>query len=300
MSRSFLVALSFLLLAPLYTVVAYVSPGAPSGYVNDFTQTLSAGERSTLEATLAAFHASTTKEVAVAIVPSLGGDDIESYANTLFREWGIGDKERNDGVLLLVAMEEHQMRIEVGYGNEGTLTDARSSRIIRETMTPLFKAGKYGEGVTRGAGDILAVLVGDPSTLQTLDRPSSETKIERFLDQYFGQLFLFIFMGLSWITSILGRTKSWWLGGVFGAVAGGAVALFAGISAGVTAASILIPLGLLFDFVVSRGYKHSRASGATPPWWTGGSGFGGGSFGGGGFGGFGGGSSGGGGASGRW
>lgn len=275
------------------TLFAYTSPGAPTGYVNDFASALNADEKTTLETTLKDFHDKYGGEVAIAIVPSLGGDAIETYANTLFREWGIGQKDKNNGVLLVVAIEDRKLRIEVGYGYEGVLTDARSSEIIRNTITPYFKQGAYGLGVVSGVKDILVVL-------ETGEVPASGTVESKPLQASdIPSLFFYGLFILPWIASIFGRSKSWWVGGVVGAIAGGLASMFISLITWPFLVLGFTALGLLFDFIVSRGFQNSVSSGTRPPWWTGGGGFGGGS-GGGGFGGFGGGSSGGGGASGRW
>jgi uncharacterized protein len=103
-------------------------------------------------------------------VPSLEGQEIEPYANELFRNWKLGEKTKNNGVLLLVAPNERRVRIEVGYGLEGTLTDALSKVIIANAMTPRFKAGDFGDGISRGVDDIITVLTTNASDWQ--QRPS--------------------------------------------------------------------------------------------------------------------------------
>ena len=91
----------------------------------------------------------------------LGGDDIEPYANALFRQWKLGQKDKNNGVLFLIAPKQHRMRIEVGYGLEGTLTDATSKLIIANAAAPRFKKGDYDGGVTRAVEDIITALTTD-------------------------------------------------------------------------------------------------------------------------------------------
>ncbi len=99
-------------------------------------------------------------QIAVATVPTLEGYDIRDYGNRLFRKWQLGDKKRNDGVLVLVAPTEHKVSIETGYGMEGDLTDAMSSIIIQNAMVPRFKAGDYVGGVNAGIEDIEKVIGG--------------------------------------------------------------------------------------------------------------------------------------------
>jgi uncharacterized protein len=112
---------------------------------------------------LASLEAKSGIQLVVATVKSLEGDDIEPYANALFRAWKLGEKQNNNGVLLLVAPNEHKARIEVGYGLEGTLTDALSKIVITNAMAPRFKAGDFGGGVERGVDDIITVLTTDSS-----------------------------------------------------------------------------------------------------------------------------------------
>jgi uncharacterized protein len=108
-------------------------------------------------------------QLVVATVRSLEGQEIEPYANQLFRTWGLGEKAKNNGVLLLVAPNERRVKIEVGYGLEGTLTDALSKVIITNAITPRFKAGDFGDGISRGVDDIITVLTTDSSEWQ--ERP---------------------------------------------------------------------------------------------------------------------------------
>ena len=273
---------------------AYTSPGSPTGYVNDFAGVLSPEERSQIESILTAFQASTTNQVTVVIISTLGDDYIENFALKLFEEWGIGGKERDNGILLLIAMSEKKMRIEVGYGLEGALTDAQAGSIIRNDLTPLFQAGKFGEGIALAVSHIILATQGEYIATETdTAKPSSGLPFEAWL-------FFFIF-GFQALSALLGRSKSWWLGGILGGVLGG-VGTFLGLF-GLTLAMggfvtvVLVLIGLVFDFIVSRGYQKGIQNGGHIPWWAGGSSSGGG---GGSFGGFGGGSSGGGGASGSW
>lgn len=286
--------LSGVLLAALalpLAAFAYTSPGRPSGYVNDFAGLLSGDERQALEQKLASFDRASGNEIAVVTVANLAGDTIDNYAAELFKEWGIGKKTHDNGVLLLAARDEHAVRIEVGYGLEGALTDAESNAIIQSVIIPAFRQSRYALGLTSAVDQIMAATKGEyaPPARQSL-RVSADT------------IQFFLFAGvwiLVWLASVLGRSKSWWAGGVVGGVIGLIIGLVEGfIYVGMAAVILLVPFGLFFDYVVSRAYARGRAAGAIP-WWVGG-GRGGLGGGGGGFGGFGGGLSGGGGASGRW
>lgn len=114
-----------------------------------------------LTAKLAQWEGKTGDQLAVVTVPSLAGEDVESFSNRLFRHWALGEAKINNGILLVVAPNDRQVRIEVGYGLEGTLTDALSSVIIHTWLIPAFRDGNYCLGVQEGVDAILAVLTGD-------------------------------------------------------------------------------------------------------------------------------------------
>jgi len=268
--------------------LAYYNPGQPSGFVNDYTNTLTTEQKQALENKLVQFEKETSNEVAVAIIPNLQDETIENFAVKLFEDWRIGKQGNDNGVLVLVVMEDRQMKIEVGYGLEGALTDAQSNWIINQAMKPAFRNNDYYGGLDGAVSQIMAATKGEyvPGESQK----KTDNGFNPLEMVWFG---VFIFV---WLASILGRSKSWWAGGIVGAVVGGIVGVIKGfIFFGVISLGVLIPLGLLFDFIVSKKYQAGKSSGHIP-WWIGG-GRGGSS---GGFGGFGGGMSGGGGASGRW
>jgi uncharacterized protein len=141
-----------------------------SGRIVDQANVIPAATRDAMEPRLADLEAKSGIQLVVATVASLGGEEIEPYANQLFRTWKLGEKTKNNGVLLLVAPKERKVRIEVGYGLEGTLTDALSKVIIVNAIAPRFKAGDFGDGVSRGVDDIITVLTTDASEWQ--QRPS--------------------------------------------------------------------------------------------------------------------------------
>ena len=137
-----------------------------TGRVVDQAGVMSADSRSAVEAKLKDLEDKSGIQLVVATVKSLQGSDIETYANQLFRTWKLGQTQKNNGVLLLVAPAEHKVRIEVGYGLEGTLTDALSSVIISSAMVPRFKANDYSGGIERGVDGIISVLNGDTTDWQ--------------------------------------------------------------------------------------------------------------------------------------
>lgn len=142
-------------------VFGYYDLGTPGGYVNDYTNTLTVEQKSTLESKLTTFEQESSNEIAVVIIDSLKGDYIENFAEKLFRNWKIGKKESNNGVLILVAINDRQMRIEVGYGLEGSLTDVQSSWIINNVMKPRFKESRYYEGIDESVDKIIAITKGE-------------------------------------------------------------------------------------------------------------------------------------------
>jgi len=131
-----------------------------SGRVVDETGTLTPATQERLTALLAEEEQKTGDQLVVAVVKSLQGDTIEDYSYQLGRFWGIGQKGKNNGAILLVAPNEHKVRIEVGYGLEGTLTDAQSRVIIERAILPAFRRGDVNAGVLAGTAAILDVLGG--------------------------------------------------------------------------------------------------------------------------------------------
>ena len=128
-----------------------------TGRVVDGAGIIQPATRVTLEQKLADLEAKSGIQLVVATVKSLEGQEIEPYANELFRTWKLGQKTKNNGVLLLIAPNERRVRIEVGYGLEATLTDALSKVIIVNAITPRFKAGDFSDGISRGVDDIITV-----------------------------------------------------------------------------------------------------------------------------------------------
>ena len=149
----------------LAAFAAVVYP-ALTGRVVDGANILSAQTRTDLTAKLADLEQKSQIQLVVATVPDLQGQEIEPFANDLFRTWRLGVEKKDNGVLLLVAPKEHKVRIEVGYGLEGTLTDAISKLIIVNAIAPRFKAGDFNGGVTRGVDDIITTLTTDSSEWQ--------------------------------------------------------------------------------------------------------------------------------------
>ena len=266
--------------------------------VTDGAGVLSADERAALESTLKDFEAETGAQLAVLTVATTQPETIEQYAIRVVDAWQLGRKGVDDGALLLVAMEDRGMRIEVGRGLEGALTDLTSRRIIDETIIPLFRTGNPAAGISAGVVRMMSVVRGEP-----LPAPRDDWRGAGGADEtgtsIWGEIFpllLFaLFAGSALLRSLLGRLPG---SLATGAVAGGLGALF---GVGVFFALMLGLGGFLLALVFSVMPSGRSALGRhRDPF---GSGMGRGGFGGGGFGGgFGGGGGGfgGGGASGRW
>src|SRR3984957_20535510 len=137
-----------------------------TGRVVDQANVMTAESRADLESKLKDLEDKSGIQLVVATVKSLEGSDIETYANELFRTWKLGQEQKNNGVMILVAPNEHKVRIEVVYGLEGTLTDALSSVIISTAIIPGFKSGDFSGGVDRGVDGIISVLNGDTADWQ--------------------------------------------------------------------------------------------------------------------------------------
>lgn len=271
--------------------------------VTDGAGVLSADERAALETTLKEFEAETGAQLAVLTVATTQPETIEQYAIRVVDAWQLGRKGVDDGALLLVAMEDRGMRIEVGRGLEGALTDLTSRRIIDETMIPLFRTGDPAAGISAGVARMMGVVRGEPLPAPRDDwrgAGSADETHTPLWGEIFPLLLFAFFAGSALLRSLLGRLPG---SLVTGAVAGGLGALF---GAGVFFALMLGLGGFLLALVFSVMPSGRSALGRhRDPFGSGmgRGGFGGGGFGGGGFGGgFGGGGGGfgGGGASGRW
>lgn len=165
-----------LLFALVWTVnvqAAEISFPPLTGRVVDSAHVLSPAAVQSLDQKLADHEAATRQQVVVATVPSLQGHEIAEYGYQLGRSWGIGEKDKNTGAILLVAPTEREVRIEVGYGLEGTLTDALSRVIIEQRIIPEFRAGRMEAGIVAGTDAILSTLRGEapaPAANRRVDR----------------------------------------------------------------------------------------------------------------------------------
>jgi len=194
---------------------------ALTGRVVDNAGLIDASTETTLVARLAAFEAKSSDQIVVATIDSLDGEAIEPYANRLFRAWELGQGGENNGILLLVAKSDRKMRIEVGYGLEGTLTDLHSKLIIENTMVPAFRSGDFAGGISRAVDDIIMVLEGNGEELAARAERNQATPESTF--DPFLVLFIIIWcviffggMAMAILPPIFGRkigpNKYRWLG----------------------------------------------------------------------------------------
>lgn len=303
----FAVLFAILFALPVAVAVAAAEKPVPflSGRVVDEAGMIPADVRQRIEQKLAAFEQRTGIQVAVLTVDSLDGAPIEDYSMRVVETWKLGKKGKDNGVLLLVSKQDRKLRIEVGYGLEGQLTDLKSGRITDNVIRPDFQKGDFGAGIEHGVDAILAALGGGEVPAGP---PAAEARKERAPAGFI--LLLVLVLGTFSLLALTTRgVHSWFLYLFlmpFYAIFPGF--LFPGIGiAGLIAWAVLFPIFKLLFFRAGTG---GRFGGGRGPWgggfWGGGGGFGGfggggGSWGGGG-GGFsgGGGGFGGGGASGSW
>lgn len=141
-------------------------------YVNDLTDTLTNSEVNALTSQIKTLAQEKQAQVVVLVVETTGDETIEQYATRVFDSWKPGDKNRDDGILLLVAWQDHSVRIEIGYGLEGVITDAQSGQIIRKSIIPAFKNGDLAGGLQKGISDIESRLAGNNlATITPADHP---------------------------------------------------------------------------------------------------------------------------------
>ncbi len=134
---------------------------SPPKLVNDFTNTLTPDQKQALENKLVAINDSTSTQIAVVIIPSLNGNDISDYNVKLGRAWGVGGKEFSNGVVLLIAKDDHKLNIATGYGVEGALPDITCKHIIDEVIVPNFKGDDYYRGIDEGTDAIIQAVKGE-------------------------------------------------------------------------------------------------------------------------------------------
>lgn len=251
-------------------------PPAPAGPVLDQAGIIPDADEAALDAKLRAYNQRTGRAFVVVTVNSLDGETVETYAVKLFEQWGIGGKDTDQGLLFLIAPSERKLRFETGYGLHGIFPDVLAGRVIRDTVTPRFKAGDFPGGINAGVDSVIAQLERTPADAKAVAEAAAAAEAQRGKQEGFSGVniggVIFWIVLIVFFSSMFGRRRR-------GARRSG------------------IDPGVILWGISEIAHHASRGSG-------GGGGFGGGfdfgGGGGGGFGGFGGGGSGGGGASGSW
>ncbi|WP_207816688.1 TPM domain-containing protein [Pseudomonas sp. BNK-6] len=175
---------------------------ALTGRVVDDAQMIEPSVRAQLTRQLQAHEQATSEQVVVVTLPDLQGASIEEFGYQLGRHWGIGQKDKNNGALLIVARDERKLRIEVGYGLEERLTDAQASVIINQVITPAFKTGQFSKGISDGVSAMLLVLGGTPldEPATAYDSGGESSDQEDFVQRH---PWLFLFMVLLFILVVM-------------------------------------------------------------------------------------------------
>lgn len=244
--RQFLLVLFITLVTTAAALAQSLTFPALTGRVVDEAGILDANTRAALEKISADLEATSSDQLVVVTLKSLQGTSIEDYGYQLGRHWQIGQKDKNNGVLLIVAPNERKVRIEVGYGLEGTLTDLISNFVIQNSILPRFRAGDFQGGINRGAQDIVQVLTGDAEEYKQRAAKANATQEMDPVEMII--LAFFVFMAIMIILNVLAdmrrpgggvpagrvrRTRDWtnsgpviigpgsWGGGGWGGSAGG-------------------------------------------------------------------------------
>jgi len=228
-----------LLLCWAFTALADVAVPPLTGRVVDKTATLSSGDIASLDKTLKDFEARKGSQVAVLIVPTTQPETIEQYSLRVAEAWKIGRKKIDDGAILVVAKDDRKLRIEVGYGLEGALTDVTTKRIIDEVITPKFRSGDFAGGISDGVNRILRVVDGEP-----LPAPAQRQQNSGLLSNLdpFDPLLIF---GMLFVGGIFRRI----FGRLFGSLATGGLA--AGLLWLIAASLALSAIGGIIVFLVA-------------------------------------------------
>ena len=211
------VLLAALLLAAALPIRATVEVPYLTGRLVDTAEILSADAHEQITTLLRAHEEQSSDQIAVLTLPTLEDESIEDFAERVFAAWRLGQTGRDNGVLLAIASEDRRMRIEVGYGLEGTLTDLAAGRIIRNVMTPRFRDGDYDGGVEAGVSAIIAVLQGEgepPGDSAAENRPSGfhlEGPDMSIMERVLIGAFIFGIIGLFTVLGVLTPSGGWFL-----------------------------------------------------------------------------------------
>lgn len=192
----------------------------PAGFVNDFAGLLSLNTTIETEKYLKNLAQNDGPQVVVAIIPDLAGEDIDTARNELFAAWGIGIKNKDNGLLILIAKAERKIGIEVGYGLEGDITDLQTKYLREEIMNPAFRAQRYDDGVSAVVHAIGNTLT-NKEIIPNYEPPQKPSRLEnsignalgKVLEKNFFLIFVLIFFLIRGFIFWLARSTSWWQGG---------------------------------------------------------------------------------------
>ncbi|MEO8319321.1 MAG: YgcG family protein [Bradyrhizobium sp.] len=262
-ARAILVAL---LLGWVFPALADVAVPPLVGRVVDQTGTLSTNDVSTLNQTIRSFETRKGSQVAVLIVPTTDGEAVEQYSIRVAEAWKIGRKKIDDGVLLVIAKNDRKLRIEVGYGLEGALTDATSKRIIDEIITPRFRTGDFVGGISAGVDRIMRLIEGEKLPAPVQSEPSRGMQTSWLLE-HVNPLNPFVIFAVFVVGGIMRTTLGRLLGAV---VTGGLVGVLAwffvqSLLLAALAAIVVIVVALFGDFANNTGGGRGSSG------WSGGS-----------------------------
>ncbi|WP_026088245.1 TPM domain-containing protein [Bartonella rattaustraliani] len=224
--RAFLSALFFLIV--LENIACSQTQFPPlTGYVNDIAHLLDNATKEHLTEKLAGLDEKTGDQIVIVTLPTLAGNDIETYSNSLFRTWKLGQEKINNGVLLVIAPNEREVRIEVGYGLEGVLTDALSAVIINSFILPNFREGNYQKGIVEAIHAITKVITENDSDFsfrikekaKAIEKQRKLAEKEEMIINTIMFFILFIMFGLPIFAMIFGKKiapqKYLWMGIIF-------------------------------------------------------------------------------------
>jgi uncharacterized protein len=237
----------------------------PVGYVNDFAGVIPEDVEAGLEEALRLTEQETSVQEVVVTVKDLDGSTIEVYAVQLFEAWKIGQRGKDNGVMLIMAVEERRVRIEVGYGLEPYITDGRAGRILDESVIPDLRDGNYALGLTKGAQAIRLALDQTGYTAGEPPPPSPDD----FRVRVSAWVWAVVGLGLVtvYLAGYMARSRGVWLGAVWGGLVGGftgwVLATWTGFGLGALAGLFT---GLLLDAVLSSAYRNRVRTGRSTAW----------------------------------
>jgi len=237
--------------------------------VTDLTQTLSSQQQTALEQKIAAFEQEKGSQIAVLIIPTTQPEAIEQYSIRVAEAWKIGREKEDDGVILLVAKDDHKMRIEVGYGLEGAIPDLIAKRVITEIMAPSFKQGDFNGGISKAVDALMGLIAGEQ-----LPAPAKQTN-----QGDWGDFLPLLLVGGLILGSILRAVFGDFFGGVLNGGIIAALAWFFGIA--LLIALLLGIVAFILTLIGPSGLGHMggggySGGGHSDSWSGGGGGFGGG------------------------